>query len=208
MNPSKLLILIWLLPACYGTRINKLSSSARLNSESKIAILPVKGIYEIDHQVLDIARRKLSIPDSAIYSLDLIMYDIINSGISKESIFESPLNAETKRMLKENFGIDYFIEIIVGNLQEGDSDYYYTNELRTASYDKNSSIASIIFNVFNVDQLSPEASFSVKTEIQSWDFGDQDELRVNLSNDKMALSKAIQKGFKQINKGLVRLDNP
>ena len=108
-------------------------------------------------------------------------------------------------LLHKHMDIDYLLFITVNNLKDGDSGYYFKNEITSLSQDKNASLANVTFSLVSSEINGISHKFNVTTEIAplTKEIKSGGEQRINWSNESMALSKAFMKGIKKIKKNMI-----
>ncbi|MDE0471404.1 MAG: hypothetical protein OXH57_05640 [Ekhidna sp.] len=140
-----------------------------------------------------------------IFYLKDIEYDLINKGISKKLMTEPKFSDSLAFLLHKHLNIDYLLFITVNSLKDGDSGYYFENELISLSQEKNTSIANITFLLVpsGINRTSHKFNITTKIAPLTKETKSGGEQRINWSNESMALSKAFMKGIKKIKKNMI-----
>ncbi|MBL3655083.1 hypothetical protein [Fulvivirga sediminis] len=209
---SLIVMAVLLITSCVNTKITNYYGTPRLIENSRILILPTKGIKDYWSQNLyeqtkvqfkDTEARLLYLPEEE--------YNLIKSGISKDMLDHLTLSDSiTLSEIGDKLGVRYIIETRLNNFKDGSIyEFYAEKELNqyNASYnsDDESSEADMIFNVYAIGSKSIEAKFLVHTSINSLIIKEDEgaESHVNVTNKMTALYDVYKKAFKMIKKNMV-----
>ena len=209
MKNISILFLVF-ITACSSTKIIKYSALPKIVEGEGILIKGIKNLNQIrGHHLFEFAKNTLSGTNKVIF-LPEQEYFLLQKGINKEYLYGDQTSDSIRSIIAEQTNCRYILSIEVLNSQKGGTFGSYTSlelDRYNSHYyeDNETNNANLIFKILDTKGNFTKNEFQITTKINPLIINEGDgETRINATTEFSAITKAFEKGIRQLKKGVVK----
>jgi len=188
----------------------KYSGLPKMVEGESVLLMDIKGLPEMQGYQLFESTKQILSGKNRIKFLPEQEYHLIQKGISKELLYGSQLSDSTLSLIAKETNCRYMLHVEVLNSKKGGAFGSYT-PLELDQYNRHyyqeseTNSASLLFRLVDTKDRPTENTFQVNTKINPLVINeDGGETRINPTTELSAITKAFEKGARQLKKGVVK----
>lgn len=190
--------------SCVSTKVVSEFGILQLQPHETVLVVPSASLSsERSDALYTYSEERFGPGCTSLLYFPAVEYDLLAAGIEAERLQARPLSKETMAKVKEVLHADYLLyPELLYHREAGHFSTYTATELAQnprLQQGEDRHEVRLLFRMYDLTGQDPVYELSLRTEISPLIINEEEgETRVNISDSGFALSKAYDKGMKQI----------